>query len=142
MNALFSDIITVYNHYLDSEGEDKWSRKVVKHVQWRDGKTQIANNDGILTTTTKKTITIDFSIGKQQNFLISTEYERTNQPTEYWTLNPKEDMDVIIHGECSKEITEEYTISILIREYGAVTVKAVTDNRNRRLLHNIKVVAQ
>lgn len=142
MNALFTDTITVYNHYIDSEGNDKWSRKVVKHVQWKDGKTGVVNDKGILTATATKSITIDFSSNKQQNFLIGAEYERTEQPTKHWTLNPKDEMDVLVHDECLVEITDEFTITNLIKEYGAVTVKAVSDNRNRRLLPTIKVVAQ
>lgn len=142
MNALFTDTMTVYNHYIDSEGNDKWVRTVVEHIQWKDGKTSVANDNGILTATATKSITIDFSSGLQKNFLSAAEFERTGQPTEYWTLNTKDELDVLVYGECPAEITEEYTITNLIKEHGAVTIKAVTDNRNRRLLQHIKVVAQ
>ena len=142
MNALFTDTMTVYNHYIDSEGNDKWVRTVVEHIQWKDGKTSVVNDSGILTAVATKSITIDFSLGLQKNFLSVPEFERTGQPTKGWTLNTKDELDVLVHGECPAEITDEYTISKLIKEYGAVTIKSVTDNRNKRLLHNIKVVAQ
>ncbi len=142
MNTLFTDKMTVYNHYIDSEGNDKWVRTVVEHIQWNDGKTLVANDNGILTATATKRITIDFSSGLQKNFLSVPEFERTERPIGSWTLNTKDELDVLICGECPAEITDEYTISNLIKEYGAVTIKAVTDNRNRRLLQHIKVVAQ
>lgn len=140
--TIFTDTMTVYNHYIDENGDDKWVRHVINHIQWRNMIVQAANSDGIITATRSNSITIDFSHNKQQNFLTAAEYERTGQYTKHWTLNAEDDMDVLVQGECDVEITDEYTITNLIKDYGAVTIKSVADNRNRRLLQNIKVVAQ
>ena len=58
-----------------------------------------------------------------------------------WTLDDRTEKDVIVYGEQTEEISREYRLSALMKEYQyAVTVRAVSDNRNRRCLKTIKVV--
>lgn len=61
----------------------------------------------------------------------------------YWTLNAKAGQDVMVLGESDKEISRSYKLSDLQDDYQyAVTVTAVSDNRNRPRLKTIKVVGK
>lgn len=59
-----------------------------------------------------------------------------------WTLDETGNLDIIIQGEVTQEITEEYRLKNLKTDYDCVTVAGVSDNRNRSMLKHIKVVCK
>lgn len=140
MSRLFSDVMTVYNHYTDN-GVDKWRRTVVAGVQWSHNKVQTSVSGGVQTESRVESITIDF--GRKH---WTDEYVLPNAYTGQsgaWTLNAKSGMDVLVLGEVNQEITDDYPIEQLRNVYQyAGTVTSVSDNRNRAFLKSIKVVVQ
>ena len=74
-----------------------------------------------------------------------TEYAKLpeEEATNYWTLNAKTGQDVIVLGVSDKEISRPYKLSDLQNDFQyAVTVTAVSDNRNRPRLKTIKMVGK
>ncbi len=147
MSVLFTDVMTVYNYHRDPDTEkETWLRSVVKGVQWSHNKTEVTTSSNVQTETKMESITIDFqrSYGNKP-YLPPTQYAKltAEQAGEYWTLNPKAGQDVIVLGETEQEISRAYGLADLQNDFQyAVTVTAVSDNRNRPRLKTIKVVGK
>lgn len=147
MSVLFTETATVYNYRRDEDTEQEiWIRSVIKGVQWSHNKTEMAISGGIQTESKVESITIDFqrTYGNKP-YLPPQEYRKlpAGECQSYWTLDAKSGQDVLILGEAGQEIDEQYGIRDLLSDYQyAVTVTAVSDNRNRPRLKHIKVVGK
>lgn len=147
MSVLFTDTMTVYNYHRDPDTEkETWLRSVVKGVQWSHNKTEVTTSGNVQTESKVESITIDFqrSYGNKP-YLAPTEYAKLpeEEAGNYWTLNAKTGQDVIVLGVSDKEISRTYKLSDLQKDFQyAVTVTAVSDNRNRPRLKTIKVVGK
>lgn len=147
MSVLFTDTMTVYNYHRDPDTEkETWLRSVVKGVQWSHNKTEVTTSGNVQTESKVESITIDFqrSYGNKP-YLAPTEYAKLpeEEAENYWTLNAKTGQDVIVLGVSDKEISRSYKLSDLQKDFQyAVTVTAVSDNRNRPRLKTIKVVGK
>ena len=147
MSVLFTDTMTVYNYLRDPDTEKGvWLRSVVQGVQWSHNKTEVVTTGNVQTESKVESITIDFRRGYgNKPYLPPTEYAKltAEEAESYWTLNAKAGQDVIVLGESDKEISRSYKLSDLQDDYQyAVTVTAVSDNRNRPRLKTIKVVGK
>ena len=147
MSVLFTDTMTVYNYHRDPDTEkETWLRSVVKGVQWSHNKTEVTTSGNVQTESKVESITIDFQRNYgNKSYLLPTEYAKLpeEEATNYWTLNAKTGQDVIVLGVSDKEISRTYKLSDLQKDFQyAVTVTAVSDNRNRPRLKTIKVVGK
>lgn len=147
MSVLFTDTMTVYNYYRDSETEKEvWNRSVVKGVQWSHNKSEVSVSGGIQTENKVEKITVDFQ-RKYGNkpYLPPNEYRKlsSEECRNYWTLDAKSGQDMLVLGETDQEIGKQYRVSDLKKDYQyAVIVTAVSDNRNRIRLKHIKAVGK
>lgn len=147
MSVLFTDTMTVYNYHRDPDTEkETWLRSVVKGVQWSHNKTEVTTSGNVQTETKVESITIDFqrSYGNKP-YLPPTEFSKltAEEAAKYWTLNAKAGQDVLVLGESDKEISRSYKLTDLQDDFQyAVTVMAVSDNRNRPRLKTVKVVGK
>lgn len=147
MNILFKDVMTVYNCWRDPDTEKAiWNRTVVKGIQWRHNKTEIITENGVQTERKVEGITIDFqrNYGNKQ-YLPPNEYRKlpVEKITEYWTLDAQSGQDMLVLGESEKEISREYRLSELQKDFQyAVTVSAVSDNRTGLRLKHIGVTGK
>lgn len=147
MSVLFTDTMTVYNYHRDPDTEkETWLRSVVKGVQWSHNKTEVTTSGNVQTESKVESITIDFQRGYgNKPYLAPTEYAKMpeEEAGNYWTLNAKTGQDEIVLGVSDKEISRTYKLSDLQKDFQyAVTVTAVSDNRNRLRLKTIKVVGK
>ena len=133
MSVLFTDTMTVYNYYRDPDTEkESWIRSVVRGVQWSHNKREIAISGNV------------HGYGNKP-YIPPQEYAKLSgdERGDYWTLDAKQGNDIMILGESEKEITKDYRTAQLFDDFQyAVTVKAVSDNRNRPRLKNIKAVGK
>lgn len=147
MSVLFTETATVYNYRRDEDTEQEiWIRSVIKGVQWSHNKTEMSISGGIQTESKVESITIDFQrIYGNKPYLPPQEYRKLSagECQDYWTLDAKNGQDVLILGEAGQEIDRQYRIKDLLSDYQyAVTVTAVSDNRNRPRLKHVKVVGK
>lgn len=146
--SLFTDVMTVYNYYRNPDtGKENWNKTVVKGVQWSHNKNEVTISGNVQTESRVEKITVDFQRTYRENKLYLPPQEYAKLPDEkrnnYWTLDAKQGKDVIVLGISEKEIGRDYRISELSNDFQyAVTVTAVSDNRNRPRLKNIKVVGK
>lgn len=148
MSVLFTDTMTVYNYFRDPETErESWSRSVIKGVQWSHNKSEITTSGNVQAENKVEKITIDFQRSYKENrkYLPAQEYVKLpdEERGNYWTLDAKQGKDIIVLGVSRQEISRDYRISELFNDFQyAVTVTAVSDNRNRPRLKNIKVIGK
>ena len=147
MSVLFTDTMTVYNHRQDPDTEkDTWSRSVIRGVQWSHNKTEVSTSGGVQTEIKVESITIDFQRAYgNKPYLPPNEYRKlsADEVSDYWTLDAKCGQDVLVLGETEQDISRAYKISDLMKDFQyAVTVTAVSDNRNRKRLKHIKAVGR
>ena len=143
MSVLFTDTMTVYNHRQDQDTEkDTWSRSVIRGVQWSHNKTEVSTSGGVQTEIKVESITIDFQRAYgNKPYLPPNEYRKLSaeECIKYWTLDAKCGQDVLVLGETEQDISRAYKIADLMKDFQyAVTVTAVSDNRNRKRLKHIK----
>ncbi len=135
---LFTDVATVYNHYVDNN-VDKWKRTVIKGVQWSHNKIETSVSNGTQTQTRVESVTIDF--GRDYGNATYSAAKEFATSHNGWTLNNKSKLDVMVLGEVTTEISASYPLDRLFTDYQYVgTVSSVSDNRNRDFLKTIKVV--
>lgn len=147
MSILFTDTMTVYNYHRDPDTENEtWFRSVIKGVQWSHNKTETTTSGNVQTESKVESVTINFQWGYgNKPYLPPTEYAKltAEQAAGFWTLNSRSGQDVLVLGESDKEISRAYKLSDLLDDFQyAVTVTAVSDNRNRPRLKTIKVVGK
>ncbi len=148
MSVLFTDVMTVYNYYRDPDTEKEvWTRSVVRGVQWSHNKSEVAISGNIQTENKVEKVAIDFQRAYKGNKPYLSPQEYAKLPDEeriaHWTLDAKQGKDIIVLGDSEKEIDRDYRIARLFDDFQyVVTVTAVSDNRNRPRLRNIKVVGK
>lgn len=126
MSVVFTDTVTVYNHC-----DDKWYRTVLEGVQWTEKVEKTANSDGVMRLMPSVTVTVPFRDGY---------VEPRTYKGEGFTFG-LDNLDVVVLGKCDKAISDTYTITDLQEEFRAVTISAVSDNTQRKLLKHWKVKA-
>lgn len=147
MSVLFTDVMTVYNYHRDPDTEkETWSRSVVRGVQWSHNKSEITASGSVQTENKVEKVTVDFQ-RKYGNkpYLAPQDYARLPEEERggYWTLDARLGKDIMVLGVSEREIEQNYRISRLFEDFQyAVTVTAVSDNRNRPRLKHIKVVGK
>lgn len=140
--ALFTDIATIYNHYVEN-GEDKWQRTVLKGLMWSHNRVETSITGGIQTEARVESVTIDFE-GQYGNaeYIEPIAFKKLTDKSHHWTLNDKDGQDIFVLG-LGEEITPSYTLKKLRADHQYIgTVTSVSDNRNRMLLRTIKVVVK
>ncbi len=145
MSVLFNETMTVYNFSLE-DGAERWRRTVVRGIQWRHRKKEVTVKDQVATESRVESITVDFqrSYGNKP-YVDPDQYRKLTaaEKDNCWTLDDRSEKDVAVYGERTEEISKDYRLSALMKDYQyAVTVRAVSDNRNRRGLKHIKVVGE
>lgn len=136
--GIFNDTITVYNHLPN----DMYQRTVVRGVQYSRNTGKTVTGDGKVNLATTVDITIPVTAKADRKYLDKQQFQQMENSSEYWTLDDAGNLDVIVYDECSQEITDDYRLKHLKSDYGAVTVSAVKDNRNRPRLKHVRVVCK
>lgn len=132
---IFTDTITIYNHYKDEQGRDSWKRTVIEGVMWKRAIERTVTADGRLETAEYISITIP----APKNYQKPIDWGKDRRG---WTLNTKNGLDIVALGVQMRNISSDYRLKDFKRDTGDLgTVKAVHDNSNRDHLSHIKVIA-
>lgn len=136
--GLFTDTITIYNHKED----DTYQRTVMKGVQYSKKTEKTVTSDGKVNLGTVVNVTIPETVVCDRDYVEKQKFRLLGDTSNNWTLDETGNLDIIIQGEVTQEITEEYRLKNLKTDYDCVTVAGVSDNRNRSMLKHIKVVCK
>ena len=127
MSTVFTDTVTLYNHYNDS-----WYRTILEDVQWTEKTERTVDSDGVMHLTPSVTVTVPYRAGY---------VEPGAYKGEGFTFG-LDNLDIVVLGECDKVISDTYTITDLQEEFRAATISAVSNNTQRKLLKHWRVTAE
>lgn len=132
---IFTDTVTIYNHYKGAQGQDFWKKTIIKDVMWKRKVERSITSDGRLETVEY----ISLTIPEPKNYQNPEEWARTRAG---WTLNAKSGLDIIALGAQTIELSSNYRLKDFKRDMGDIgTVKAVHTNSNRDCLKHLRVIA-
>ena len=106
---------------------------------WRQTTTKTVS-DGKLEVDDSISITIPYRNG----YLPPKQYAKlpNDQMSQYWTLNSNDNLDVVVLGDIKADLTSDYTLTDLRKDYDVYTVSAVSDNTLVEYLKHWKVTAK
>ncbi len=138
--------ITVYNAHKGSDGKDIWKRAVIYGVECHYSSERTVSQSGTIIYAPILTVivpdTADFGT---KAYIDAVEYSKlsVDEIESYFTFNPRSNKDVIVAGECFKDISQEYRISQLQADYQkSGTIISLSDNTEGDLLKHYKVVCK
>ena len=139
MSGLFQDTVTLYIKYTAGLGNwqggappvqsIKYSRVVIKNVMWKDNVHTNSSSDGKSFIDKTVSLTIPFDELELDKTFVKPENFMGN--AEEWTLKIG---DIIVFGECDKEITATYTTDNLRKDYKTMEIKAIADSTEQDIL--------
>jgi hypothetical protein len=131
MTTFVSETITIYNKRAiggvpPSPPTTRWDRTVIKGAQWE---IQVkTNQDSQGKTTIDKVVQAiinkDADTGNKA-YISPQDYAKLPaDDLDHWTLGQG---DIIVHGECTAEVTSPYTITSLRNDYPSMEIRGVED---------------
>jgi hypothetical protein len=142
-SALFADTITVYNcRARRGEGggvKREWGRTVIRGARWREGveRSRDANGVAMRRRAVSVTIPADAAVDGGKAYVEPEAYAALSGGGR-WTLDCR-GSDIIVYGECPREITEGYGITALKKEFPRqCLIAAASDNRGAPFLKHWK----
>lgn len=135
---MFNDTVTVINHYKDPLTKlDKWNKTILDGCMWSrkitksvvDGKVQIDDS-------------VSLTIPYRDGYLPPKQYAKipNDKMSNYWTLDSTSNLDIIVLGVVTEELTDSYTITNVKKDYDEVaTISGVSDNTRRDELKHWRV---
>ena len=133
--SVFNEKVTVYNHYKDAIHNDKWQKTVLDQCMWKKTVTKTVSDGRIQIDDS-----VSLTILNQDGYLPPKQFAKLEDKSEKWTLNPTNNLDIVVLGEIDVEITDDYTITNLRNDFDDVmTIKSVSDNTRRDHLKHWRV---
>jgi len=139
MAGLFQDLISIFNKY--TKAPANWSGGIppsntiayekteIRNVMWKDKVLTALSNDG--KPFVGKTVSVTIPLDEMETDKKYVKPENFAADTGVWTLNIG---DIIVFGECDKEITSAYTADKLRSEFKTMEIKAISDSTEQDTL--------
>ena len=139
-------IITVYNAHKNADKTESWNRTVIRGCEYKYSADKTVSGSGSIVFTQLLTAVIPTEAdteGKQYIDAVSYEKLPDDEVGKYFTFNSRNNHDVIVAGECEKEITKDYKITDLKNDtQKSGTIASLADNTEGTLLKHWKVICK
>ena len=139
MSGLFQDSISIFNRYtktptnwnggLPPTSIIAYTRTIIRNVMWKDNVHTNSTSDGKSFIVKTVSLTIPYDEMKTDKTFVKPE-NFTGGENE-WTLKVG---DIIVFGECDKDITTGYTTDNLRKDYKTAEIKAISDSTDQSIL--------
>lgn len=138
--------ITVYNAHKNADKTETWNRTVIRGCEYKYSADKTVSGSGSIVFTQLLTAVIPVEAdteGKQYIDAVNYEKLPDDKTEKYFTFNSRNNHDVIVAGECEKEITKEYKITDLKNDnQKSGTIASLADNTEGTLLKHWKVICK
>ena len=142
---MFDQQVTIYNYHKAGQTES-WNKTVLSGVAYRYVTEKTVASSGAIVMTPMLYITIPVEAdtqGKSYVDYVSYQGLSAEQAAAHWTINPKCNQEVMVCGACDAEVTAEYKISTLKKDYmKSGLVCGLEDNTEEELLKHYRVVCR
>lgn len=133
--------ITIFNHKKAGK-EDVWNKTILHGVSVVSGVEKTVSANGTVIRKQILTIVIPVNVWEKE-YIDPMQYEKLEDVSSFFTLNPSNNSDFIVAGECEEEITEDYHVSDLKKDYAKCGIIAgVSDFTDTPRLKHFKVVCR
>lgn len=138
-------VITIYNYH-KADKVETWHRTVISGVEYHYGVEKAVNSQGAIVRSQVLTIIIPIGADmEEKQYIDAVNYVKLSpeEADRYWTVNPVCNKEIIVCGVSDKEITADYRISELKKDYQKTgIVSGFSDNTEGDLLKHYKVVCK
>jgi hypothetical protein len=137
--GLFQDSISIFNRYtkaptnwqggIPPSPSIAWEKVIIHKTMWKDNLHTNSSSDG--KSFIDKTVSITIPLDEMET---DKKYVKPNDfiaDSGKWTLNLG---DIIVFGECDKEITTTYTTDNLRKDFKTAEVRAISDSTEQDIL--------
>ena len=138
--------ITVYNAHKNVDKTEIWNRTVIRGCEYKYSADKTVSGSGSIVFTQLLTVVIPGEAdtgGKQYIDAVGYEKLPDGEIEKYFTFNSRNNHDMIVAGECEKEISQSYKITDLQKDYQkSGTIVSLEDNTEGTMLKHWKVVCR
>jgi len=141
VSEFFQNTITIFNKYTAGSGNwvgglpptqtIKYNKAYIKNVMWKDNVHTNSSNDGKSFIDKTVSITIPLDEMETDKKYVKPEDFPSLAETGVWSLQIG---DIIVFGECDKDITTTYTKADLQKEFKTMEIRAVSDSTDQDIL--------
>lgn len=134
--------VTIYNYH---ESKKAWQRTIISGVEYffKNEKTVTSSGQIVFTQLLTVVIPVEVIVSDKRTYIPFTEYQQLEDISAHWTINPSCNKEVIVCGECDKEITDNYKITSLKANFiKSGIISAFDDNTDKQRLKHFKVVCK
>jgi hypothetical protein len=139
MSELFQATICIFNRYtkiptnwqggIPPSNTVAWEKTKISNVMWKDNVHTNSNSDG--KSFIDKTVSITIPLDEMETDKTFVKPENFVADTNVWTLKIG---DIIVFGECDKEISASYTTDKLRSEFKTMEIQAISDSTDQDTL--------
>ena len=138
--------ITVYNAHKNADKTETWNRTVIRGCEYKYSADKTVSGSGSIVFTQLLTAIIPTEADtERKQYIDAVSYEKLpdDEVGKYFTFNSRNNHDVIVAGECEKEITKDYKITDLKNDtQKSGTIASLADNTEGTLLKHWKVICK
>lgn len=138
--------ITVYNAHKNADKTEIWNRTVIRGCEYKYSADKTVSGSGSIVFTQLLTAVVPMEADTdRKQYIDALSYEKLSddETEKYFTFNPRNNHDMIVAGECDKEITKDYSITDMRKEFQkSGTIASLADNTEGTLLKHWKVVCK
>ncbi len=112
--------ITVYNAHKNADKTEIWNRTVIRGCEYKYSADKTVSGSGSIVFTQLLTAVVPMEADTdRKQYIDALSYEKLSddETEKYFTFNPRNNHDMIVAGECDKEITKDYSITDLRKEF-------------------------
>lgn len=137
--------ITIYNYH-KADRKESWHRTVISGMEYHYSTEKAVSGQGAIVRSQVLTIIIPKEAETEgKNYIDAVNYGRLSKEdaSQYWTINPSCNKDVIVCGAVTEEISDNYTIIDLKKDHQkSGIVSGFYDNADNDLLKHYKAVCK
>lgn len=135
--------ITIYNHKKAGK-EDVWNKTILHGVSAVSGVDKSVSANGTVTRKQILNIVIPMNAdAEEKEYIDPVQYGKLEDVSGFFTLDPSNNNDFIVVGECEEEITDQYHISDLKKDHAKCgIISGVSDLTDMPRLKHFKVVCR
>lgn len=135
---MFNETVTIYN-YRKEDGVEKWYRSILENCcQWNETQQKNISSDRKIDVAQSVDLRIiDSKLKKPFKALKEWQALTDEDKPNYWTVDHKSNLDIVVLGSVETEVTDDYTITNIKKDFDCVaTVSMFSDYTKSRGLKN------
>lgn len=137
---IFTDYVTVINHYYDTDTKlDSFNKTVLDKSMWRRTTLKTVSNNEIQVADS-----VSVTVLYRDGYVSFKEYNELSEEEkkEHFTFNPNNNKDMLVLGIVEEDISDYESIVNVKKKYEYAIIEGLTDNTHRDVLQHWEITAK